>query len=88
MCGFNGTNSISRALVNESFEFEILHPNTLLVEEGTRESRYLYVILSGKIDIRRKLNAKKNQRFVDEKLYPRSKNIKKNVNNGLYGDIV
>ena len=60
MCGFNGTNSISRALVNESFKFELLLPDTLLVEEGMQESKWLFVILSGKIDIRRKLNAKQN----------------------------
>jgi hypothetical protein len=35
MCGFNGNNSVSRALVSQSFKFEIMEPNTLLVEEGT-----------------------------------------------------
>jgi hypothetical protein len=59
MCGFNGTNSVSRALVNESFIFQILHPNELLIEEGQSESQFLFVILSGKIDLRRNLNAKK-----------------------------
>ena len=48
----------------------------------------MYIVLSGKIDVRRRLNAKANQRYIDDKLYPHCENIKVNLANGIYGDLV
>ena len=89
MSGYFGINQIQRNTINDSFKFEIMEPSTLLVEEGTRATDFIYILLRGKIDVRQRLPAKATLNGIGQ-LQPRSapENHKTDALAGLYGDIV
>lgn len=73
MSGFNGSNYYQRRLINESFKFEMLEPNTILVNEGQKADKFMYIVLNGKIDIRRNLPSRKGYRELQVSIIPISK---------------
>mmetsp|Transcript_12975 Transcript_12975/g.20098 ORF Transcript_12975/g.20098 Transcript_12975/m.20098 type:complete len:168 (-) Transcript_12975:1384-1887(-) len=69
--------------------FDVLEPNTLLIEEGTKAKDFIYIVLSGKIDARRHLNAKKDFRALAKNTHTRNRvNDRVNALNGQFGDLV
>jgi len=68
MSGYYGINSLTRQIIDNAFKFEIVEPNTLLIEEGTIAEEYFYIVLRGYIDIRKKLDARADMRYIKDKL--------------------
>jgi CRP-like cAMP-binding protein len=54
---------MQRQVINNAFQFHIIEPNSLLVEEG-KQAECLYIILRGMIDVRQRLPAKQKLRGI------------------------
>jgi len=61
MGGYFGINQMQRQVINNAFQFEIIEPSALLVEEGEK-AEYMYIILRGMLDVRQRLPAKQQLR--------------------------